>query len=89
MAAMPHRAGMGSKPAREQQHDENDHDDTEDANSPMAKAIAVAAEATAEAADQEDDQDDDQYESKRRGLSPIAGARAVVLRRFGMCVSRT
>jgi hypothetical protein len=55
---------IGSEPARQHKHEQDDEQDTDDTYAAIAKAIAVAAEAPAEAAKQENYENDEQYRAE-------------------------
>jgi hypothetical protein len=58
-----------SKPAHENQYNEDDQDDADDANAAMTEAVAIATEPAAESTKQEDDEDDDEYKPDGHDLT--------------------
>jgi hypothetical protein len=60
-----------SKPAQNQQYDEDDQDYSDDTDPTVTEAVAVTAEAAAEATKQKDDEYDDEYKSERHCLTPL------------------
>jgi hypothetical protein len=52
---------IGSEPASQHKHEQDDEQDSDDANAAIAEAIAVTAEAPTEAAKEENYQYDEQY----------------------------
>jgi hypothetical protein len=62
---------MRSKPARQNQDEEDDQNYAKNTDAPMTETVAITAESAAEATEQENDKQNDEYGSKRHGFFSI------------------